>query len=110
MPDKTKNKICSWASNISSQHHWPLIIYRINELIDVCDIDTEALKKFNSTKANLHTSFKEMLSVSKADCIVPTPNGLHAEHSIMAAEAGFHVVTEKPIAININDAKTTEQI
>ena len=36
-----------------------------------------------------------MLSVSKADCIVvTTPNGLHAEHSIMAAEAGFHVVTE----------------
>ena len=111
MPDKTKKIKFALlgASNISSQHLLAFNNLQDKcELIDVCDIDTEALKKIsNSTKANLHTSFKEMLSVSKADCIVvTTPNGLHAEHSIMAAEAGFHVVTEKPIAININDAKT----
>ncbi len=35
---------------------------------------------------------------------VITPNGLHKEHSIGVAKAGKHVICEKPMAVNAEDA------
>jgi UDP-N-acetyl-2-amino-2-deoxyglucuronate dehydrogenase len=41
------------------------------------------------------------------DCdvvVVATPSGLHPEHGVIAARAGKHVVTEKPMAISLAGA------
>lgn len=35
---------------------------------------------------------------------VLTPSGMHPEHAIMAAQAGKHVVVEKPMALRLDDA------
>ncbi len=50
------------------------------------------------------TSYSEMINESDIDAIyVSSPNNLHAEHTILAAKAGKHVLCEKPMAINEDD-------
>ena len=96
------------ASKISTQH---LIAFENLsdrcELVDICDNNPLALESISKlSKANLHEDYRLMLNETSADCVVvTTPNGLHAEHSIMAAESGMHVVTEKPIAIDCLEAE-----
>jgi predicted dehydrogenase len=51
-------------------------------------------------------SVEAALSELNPDVVhVCTPNNLHLEHSLMAIEAGAHVVCEKPLATNSQDAK-----
>jgi UDP-N-acetyl-2-amino-2-deoxyglucuronate dehydrogenase len=75
------------------------------ELVDVCDTDAAALKKaVEQTGARGHESFTKMLAATKADMVVlATPSGLHPEQAIEAAQAGFHVMTEKPMATRWQD-------
>lgn len=50
-------------------------------------------------------SYEEMLR--KADCdavTIATPSGLHPKHGVLAARAGKHVITEKPMAISLDGA------
>jgi len=76
------------------------------ELSSVCDIDfskAEELAKEYSVKA--YNSIEELLeNEQQADVVsICSPNGLHAEHSIQALNAGFHVLCEKPMAIDVHD-------
>ena len=75
------------------------------ELVDVCDTDPAALKKaIERTRAKGHASFTELLKSTKADIVVlATPSGLHPEQAVEAAQAGFHVMTEKPMATRWQD-------
>lgn len=96
------------ASKISSQHLQAFKnLENESELVDVCDNNPKALELISSsTSAYLHNNFESMLSETKANCIVvTTPNGMHAEHAIMAAKAGYDVVIEKPMAIQLSQAE-----
>ena len=75
------------------------------ELVDICDTDAQALKKAAAqTGARGHASLTEMLGETKADIVVlATPSGLHPEQAIECAHAGFHVMTEKPMATRWQD-------
>ena len=82
---------------------------RIEKVKGTLDLEKERLKKFQENDSSLHSfdKYDQMLKDSNADCIiVTTPNGLHPEHSIRALESGFHVVTEKPMAIKWEDGKS----
>ena len=77
------------------------------ELVAVCDTDPAALARAVSrTKSAGFASLEALLAGSNADVIVlATPSGLHAAQTIVAAEAGRHVVTEKPMATRWSDGE-----
>lgn len=75
-------------------------------LLAVCDIvkdkaDALALKY----GAKSYTDFEKLLQENQNLDVVAvcTPNGLHAQHSIAALKAGFHVLCEKPMALSVQD-------
>ncbi|HEX8333435.1 MAG TPA: Gfo/Idh/MocA family oxidoreductase [Segetibacter sp.] len=76
------------------------------KLVAVCDIikdKADALaQKYGAVS---YTDITELLQNEKdIDVIaVCSPNGLHAQHSIQSLQAGFHVLCEKPLAINVHD-------
>lgn len=51
------------------------------------------------------TSYETMLRRAEADLVtIATPSGLHAAQGVLAARAGKHVVSEKPMAITLRQA------
>lgn len=84
------------------------IIAKCYQLVACCDIDElKANDISNQYGAKAFNSIEALLS--NADDIdigvVCTPNGLHAFHSIMMLEKGWHVLCEKPMAISTDDCQ-----
>jgi UDP-N-acetyl-2-amino-2-deoxyglucuronate dehydrogenase len=77
------------------------------QLIGVCDVDPRALEAaVDATGAKPYKSLDAMLSACRADAfILTTPSGLHSSQAIKIAEAGRHVITEKPMATRWEDGK-----
>jgi predicted dehydrogenase len=73
------------------------------ELVAAADPMPAGLEKFKTQQgvARTYADYKEMLAKeTELDAIsVCTPNGLHAENSIAALQAGKHVIVEKPMAM-----------
>jgi UDP-N-acetyl-2-amino-2-deoxyglucuronate dehydrogenase len=76
------------------------------ELVAVCDTDAERAKRAGDEwKVPWFTSYEKMLAESNADVVtIATPSGLHPEQGVAAANAGKHVVMEKPMAISLTGA------
>ena len=80
------------------------------ELVAFCDIIVEraekAAKEYGVEGAKAYEDFNEMLKNEKLDVVhVCTPNNVHAPASIAAMEAGCHVMCEKPMAKNVEQAQ-----
>lgn len=76
------------------------------ELAAVCDIDPIARGLYESDTVRGYADIAEMLSSEKLDVVaLCTPSGLHADHAEIAAKAGVHVITEKPMATRLEDGR-----
>jgi len=96
------------CGRISANHFEALEKHRDRaELVEVCDIDPGALERAQRrTGAQAHGSLDSLLAKTGADVVVlATPSGLHSSQAIRVAEAGIHVMTEKPMATRWLDAK-----
>lgn len=76
------------------------------ELVGVTDVLYDAAEKFSKRHGiKAFKNLEEMLNSKEIDVVnICTPSGYHAEVVIKAAQAGKHIIVEKPMAI------TTEQL
>lgn len=76
------------------------------EVVAACDDDAERAR---ATAEPLgipwFTSYEKMLAEVPCEVVaISTPSGLHPVQGVLAARAGRHVVTEKPMAISLRGA------
>lgn len=75
-------------------------------IVAVCDADRERARFCAPKGARVHGEFEAMLADPEvAVVVIATPPYLHAPMAIQAARAGKHVLVEKPLAINLEEAK-----
>jgi phthalate 4,5-cis-dihydrodiol dehydrogenase len=73
-------------------------------LTAVADSSPQTLTVFGDSHRDVETfsNVKELCGSNEVDVVwIATPNEHHSEHAVMAAEAGKHVVCEKPMAVSL---------
>ncbi|EAQ6393022.1 gfo/Idh/MocA family oxidoreductase, partial [Salmonella enterica] len=78
----------------------------------ICDLNEQraavAAEKYGAQ--SVYTDYREMLKDPHVDAVsICTWNNTHAEFAIAALEAGKHVLLEKPVATNVEDALRIEE-
>lgn len=84
-PGLTKTKVCRFAGVITGSH----------------DKGVAWSQKYGFPEKNIwsYDTMREIAGNPDVDIVyAATPNGLHAEHAIKIAQAGKHVIVEKPMA------------
>jgi UDP-N-acetyl-2-amino-2-deoxyglucuronate dehydrogenase len=72
-------------------------------LVAVCDIvGAKAQKLAETYPADVYVDYRDLIQRKDIDIVnVLTPSGLHAEVGIASANAGKHVIVEKPIDVSL---------
>jgi predicted dehydrogenase len=75
-------------------------------LVALCDNNPDRLEAAASAhNVTAYGDIEDLLADKSVDVVsILTPSGSHANHAILAARAGKHVVVEKPMALRLEDA------
>ncbi len=82
------------------------------EIVALCDVSEEIVQGYIErhlsdypTKPEIYTDFATLLREQKPDAVtIVTPHTLHFEHGMQALEAGCHILMEKPMVTDSNQA------
>lgn len=85
------------------------------KLVAVCDIDPEALRyaqeKYGIDEAHCFTDYHDLINCPDVDAVdISTPNDVHYEVALAAAEAGKPYAVEKPIVMTGEQADHLAQV
>ena len=106
-----KNKKIKFAivgqGHIGKRHAEMIRRHPEAELVAVCDILPKEQTGLSEITEKYYHSVNEMLSSHpEIDVVnIASPNGLHAEHSLLALEHQKHIVCEKPMALTKQDCE-----
>lgn len=80
------------------------------EMVAFCDLIEEraiqGAKKFGTSDAKVFTDYRDLLEMDEVDVVhICTTNDAHSPITVDALEAGKHVMCEKPMAINSEEAR-----
>lgn len=94
------------AGTIGQVHARALHGLETAELVAVAEPREDAGRALaDANGATWYASYVDMLQQPEVDVVIlGTPSGLHPEQTILAAQAGKHVITEKPMAITQDGA------
>lgn len=84
----------------------------LNEVAAIASRDIEKAKK-TADELNIPVAYGSYEAILEDDSIdvvyIPLPNHLHKEWAIRAAEAGKHILCEKPLALTAKEASEMEE-
>ncbi len=97
------------AGKIAERLHLPQYSeFKKVEVVAICDINkskAERLAKIYKIQ-KIYTDYRKMIKEANIDAVsICTPNYLHAEMTIFAANNKKHVLVEKPMALSIAEMK-----
>lgn len=97
---------------IAEKHGQALSQIDNTRLIAVSDIDQERAQRFaekhmpGSSPRRIFADYRDMLQDSSIEAvIIATPSGMHARMGLDVLDAGKHVLIEKPLTLNTQDAQ-----
>lgn len=95
------------CGHIGKRHAEMIRRHDLGELVALIDIKPKEELKIDSFQVPFFSSLNEFFqSGIEVDVInIATPNGFHAEQSLLCLENKKHIVVEKPIALNKLDAE-----
>jgi predicted dehydrogenase len=80
----------------------------VPELKAICGRDEEGVKEAAAKYGweSYETSYEDLLNRDDIELVdINTPNSTHAEIAVAAAKKGKHIFLEKPMAMNLNEAR-----
>ena len=97
------------AGNLSTEHIKAYLRNPQTHIVALCDRSREAAQQraaMVDLQCDLYTNVDDLLRDERIQLVsICTPNNFHASQTIAAAQAGKHVLIEKPVAIHLDELR-----
>ena len=100
------------CGRIATNHMKAAVNNKLN-IVAVCDVIPEHMESIlekhqlnQDTNIKRYTDYKQMIEENQIDLVsIATESGIHAEIALYCIDHNIHVIIEKPMAMNIEDAE-----